>query len=102
MRYSGTCGKRAGPTYSPWPNACHGIGPQAFQRGSPQPLPIAQSTPAIGGWHGLMQPGAQVGQPGPTANGPWAWAFAVINETERQRDRVTERKCECPISLSLL
>src|SRR5262245_41071712 len=47
-RYSGTCGMRACPTYSPWANSCQGIMPRASQPTSPQPHPDALSTPQIG------------------------------------------------------
>src|SRR5207342_916266 len=67
IRYSGTCGDRACPTYSPCANCCHGIMPRASQPTSPQPQPAALSTPQIGngaakliGWQDC-------------------WAFAVPN-----------------------
>src|SRR5262245_44756035 len=68
MRYSGTCGVRAGPGYSPWANACQGIGPQTFQCGSPQPVPCRQSTPWIGGRQGPLQTGGSIVCPGAACN----------------------------------
>ena len=44
IRYCGTCWVRACPVYSPWANACQGIGRRAFQLFSQHPS-VAQSTP---------------------------------------------------------